>query len=440
MSLSDVLMEINKGYSLSDLTQLSEDNFKEFYPYTGKDFKSYSELKEYLTPLNMSADKIYFNTSMMNNCWYIDRDVIVCVSHLVKFYLDMFTPNTISTLKRGMEEYKENNEWDLYLSRIPKEFQVSLFKDLMAHLPEDKLLETFISIYTSNDQVISTLSKQDILEFLPKGNYTKELDKYVKYKDGLITVYRGSTEKSTPIEEALSFTLDMNVAKRFALCANYGGGVIYKCKVKPEDVLLLVSEEGECEVLVDYDDLIYIEEINILNYSYLDEVDYLYTDVRKYLTFCKGKKGIHGVSHSKRMLKLLCCMYNEMSAILSYDDFNLLALACCLHDIGRLNDGKDDYHGKRAIPKVREIIKDLNISDEDSKILETLIQYHPYKDRVAKKLINSDDYRVNLLFNLFKDLDGLDRVRTHDFDIKYLRHDVSFKLVGIAKYLFKVYR
>ena len=453
MNLSNLLMDINKGYSLDDLIKLNKSNFEDFYPHTTKDFDSYDDLNDYLASKGMNADKIYFNTAMFNNCWYIDGDLILVIPHLAKFHFKMVSnAKVLDDMKNLLERAKDNNEWEDYISMQPSEFQVDIFKRNINRIPKDMLISVFKEVYTSNSQVMESLGKEYIVNLL-SINKGKDVDKLLKYcdKDGNITVYRGTTPKSTPIEEALSFTLDINVAKHFAICVSKEGNKIYQCKVKPQDVLLFVSENGEAELLIDYKDLVDVECINILDIAYLysDEIRGTFDEVSDYLNFCKHLNGIHGYNHSYRMLQLACCMYNELKDDeLNYSDFKVLALACALHDIGRKHDGVDKSHGENAVKLLKGDFNSLRVenglSDIDIKTLELLIKYHCYDDGEAIVNIAMDISipkqcvsKVMLMLSLFKDLDGLDRVRTKDFDMKYLRTKVAYSLVGIARHLYK---
>ena len=68
---------------------------------------------------------------------------------------------------------------------------------------------------------------------------------------------------------------------------------------------------------------------------------------------------------------------------------------------------------------------------------------HCLDDNMAETLdeyfIDNRERAVRLL-KLFKDSDGLDRVRINDLNVKYLRYPVSRELVSFAEYLLREMR
>ena len=81
--------------------------------------------------------------------------------------------------------------------------------------------------------------------------------------------------------------------------------------------------------------------------------------------------------------------------------------------------------------------------NDDKKILQAVIAAHSPEDRAMDKIITNfidpkDDFsRAQFLAKLFKDADGLDRVRINHLDPRYLRNDYSKALVDFSYELFK---
>lgn len=147
-------------------------------------------------------------------------------------------------------------------------------------------------------------------------------------------------------------------------------------------------------------------------------------------------EGIHGVSHIRRtlLLGLLLAYLAELSA----QHTRILAYASVYHDIGRENDGADEYHGYVSYQKAIE--KDLlsGLEDKEVRIIKEIIERHAIDDREAFCLDGvNEDIRdeVRDLLRYFKDADGLDRVRIHDLNVMYLRTEIARKMPLVAQQL-----
>lgn len=152
--------------------------------------------------------------------------------------------------------------------------------------------------------------------------------------------------------------------------------------------------------------------------------------------------GIHGVLHTYRVLRLI--LWLGTLEKLTENEMSILFYSGLYHDIGRTNNLVDDSHGVKSYEKI--INKGLlnNIKDlesEDIEIMKFTIEQHAIKDEIGKKnIINyniTDVSKTFKLYEIFKDADGLDRVRIGDLNIKYLRRKYSKVLVEDAKRLYK---
>lgn len=150
--------------------------------------------------------------------------------------------------------------------------------------------------------------------------------------------------------------------------------------------------------------------------------------------------GIHGKGHTIRVLKLL-------SLIACLEDLNdnektILAYAGLYHDIGRTNDYDDLSHGKDSYNKLvaTGLLNTIRLKQEDHKILRYIIENHCIPDNQGKESVVNykikDTEKALKLYYIFKDSDGLDRVRLGDLDERFLRLKSSKKLIPIAEYLF----
>lgn len=453
MSISDIIMNMHKNYKLSDLTRLTENNFKEFYPHTAKDFESYAELDEFLKTKGLKASNIYYNVNMHTNCWYIDGEVILYMPYLMKFNIDMVDAERIRILQSYYDKAIQDKDWDSYLSFKPDTFRVDIFKNIVRDFDiknKKDLISIVRLVYGETNQIMDAMSKEELKDLLLGTGYKYKVTKKDLLDDrGLMTIYRGETSKSTKIEGALSYSRDINVACHFATFIRDEEPILHIAKVKPKDIIFDINE-GESEVLVDFEALRELRTLNLYTMvDYYGEAEKLFEKVSGLLSVVAKRRGIHGLSHSERMLKLLCTMYvNDLKDSITEKEFNLLAIACCLHDLGRVHDHVDCNHGKNSLSHLSNVLwvaekvgiglKDVEDNDLIN-ILKSVVTYHCIEDNLALKFLEKEYTSEQLkavtkLLYLFKDLDNLDRVRTYDFDARYLRNDVAIKCVGIAKW------
>lgn len=142
---------------------------------------------------------------------------------------------------------------------------------------------------------------------------------------------------------------------------------------------------------------------------------------------------IHGQDHIERVIffaHLLAFHYK-----LDQRDTDVLRNAASLHDTKRVNDGWDTEHGHRA---ALESISYSYADKADDGVIQAVIAAHSTDDKIMDDTIrefikDGDDFeRTKRLAKLFKDADGLDRVRINHLDPAYLRNDFSKDLVDFA--------
>lgn len=147
---------------------------------------------------------------------------------------------------------------------------------------------------------------------------------------------------------------------------------------------------------------------------------------------------IHGQDHIERVIffaHLLAFHYK-----LDKRDTDVLRNAASLHDTKRVNDGWDTEHGHRA---ACESISYSYADKDDDNVIQAVIAAHSTDDKIMDDTIrefikDSDDFeRTKRLAKLFKDADGLDRVRINHLDPAYLRNDFSKDLVDFSYDLYE---
>lgn len=158
----------------------------------------------------------------------------------------------------------------------------------------------------------------------------------------------------------------------------------------------------------------------------------------KFPSYFTNPHSIHGVLHAKRVLLMSLALSHLNN--LNKADTDILAKASLYHDIGRTHDGVCYEHGKESIQKALKLGLIDGEINEENEILRYVVVNHCLHDNMAEsmdKYFIADRERAIKLLKLFKDSDGLDRVRINDLNVKYLRCPVSRDLVPFAKYLLK---
>lgn len=161
--------------------------------------------------------------------------------------------------------------------------------------------------------------------------------------------------------------------------------------------------------------------------------------IKELKTECLYKSHIHGIAHIERVLLFggLIAMENGCDEA----DTVLLLTACSYHDIGRIDDSKDDEHGSRSSSMLSDVIM---LPPEDMRIVQAAIHAHSPNDEHMAQIIASygvnDSDRAFYIAKMLKDADALDRVRVDDLNIEYLRFDASKKYKDFAQSLYDYYK
>lgn len=148
---------------------------------------------------------------------------------------------------------------------------------------------------------------------------------------------------------------------------------------------------------------------------------------------------MHGLGHIERTILQggFCAMEEELQLA----DTELLLECCSYHDVGRLDDSLDPLHGHRSARKLADLT---GRSGEDLKAMQVAVDVHSRHDSDLPEIMAlyapADTARAELLTQLLKDSDGLDRVRLGDLNPRYLRRPTSRDRVGLAQEVFERYQ
>jgi hypothetical protein len=270
--------------------------------------------------------------------------------------------------------------------------------------------------------------------------YKKEKFKFPVDNEGNVEVYRGHVLAS-PVSQASSWTRDINTAIYFSRSLQVKGKV-FKGRVHLDKILANIKYRNEKEVICFPGDVADIEELNFKSFADLKPgldkagITELYNFYSNFINanYFHRPEGIHGISHIRRVL-LLSLILSWMEHIVGNDQ-NLLCLAALYHDIGRCNDNLDPYHGRESYHKGLSLSL-WKLEPEDQEILRFIIENHCINDQQAREIAGEyrveNHYRLFLLYKIFKDADGLDRLRINDLDVKQLRTLSAQKLLLVAQ-------
>ena len=144
----------------------------------------------------------------------------------------------------------------------------------------------------------------------------------------------------------------------------------------------------------------------------------------------------HNKVHCARVL-LLALIIGEKFG-LSDEEMDALSMAAMFHDSRRVDDWLDKGHGKRAAEYYKDYCNENNIPFDLKAYY--IMSYHDQDDDLGLlEIEKSPDLKENciLLYQIFKDADGLDRLRLGPkaLNINMLRTEEAVKLVDFAKYL-----
>lgn len=268
----------------------------------------------------------------------------------------------------------------------------------------------------------------------------------------MVTVYRGGGKLSQPVELALSWSTNRINALRFANRSGRGQAV-YVGDVRPENVIAYFgSFREENEVLVRPGKVENVRKLDLIPVTegtmvrllapVLPELTRYGSLVPKYGYNPEGLFRYHGRDHILRVLTLTLIYFYGSGDRLSQRDKAILIYFALLHDVGRDNEKKDPGHGKKSVVKILSenlSVPGIEFTRTERDIAYLLIRYHSRSDddgfaaiRNNRKWSEEDRRRITHLYQICKDMDGLDRVRFNGLDMDMLRTPFAKRLPLVA--------
>jgi hypothetical protein len=326
---------------------------------------------------------------------------------------------------------------------LDKRIALLAYEKLFDSIPDEDKHEMFWFIYSRCGFALDDFPEEYIKKI--QGYLLRPLD---LPEGDTMEIFRGQSEpRTTPIHREHSWTLDINTAVRFAV-QQEGQAKVYKALIDKKDVTAFIKRKNEKEIVVFPHRLRDIERIQLFSIADLksqlnpqgikERYQYYNRQLRK--EYFYRPEGIHGIMHTRRVLLL-----NIIISLLqgcSEKQLNILCTAALYHDIGRINDNVDPQHGRESFRKTQHLGLLTGVDLSEGQILKFIIENHCIRDSQAREhlpnygLGDGKERESQYLFDIFKDADGLDRVRINDLDSRQLRTVQGKKLIMVARQLY----
>jgi len=402
----------------------------------------YRESSEYLQLCGLDIADFYFKREPDAwFCYYRDF-VLIDIPVFTRSALKTFRiVELINLQKQRIKECLDRNDFKTLFYIIDKRLAVQAFFSLYDTIPDDEKYDIFWFMYSCCNLKISDFAETFIKDIISYRNTPINIE---PQGDGYITVYRGHGYKPTPVTEEHSWTLDINTAIRYTTGIGLEG-TLYKAKVHSNDILAYIKRKNEKEIVVFPSSLKEVQLVNMLSLSILwprlkengiIEKYHHYVKLLKPEYFCRPW-GVHGVFHTRRVLFLTLCLADRLE--FDEDSINLICIAAVYHDIGRINDNLDPQHGILSYKKAVKAGLIRCEKPEEQETVRFLIENHCISDQEAYNRLpyyNINNHKKTLdLYEVFKDADGLDRIRINDLNIKHLRTEAATDFLLVARQL-----
>jgi len=155
-------------------------------------------------------------------------------------------------MKTVITDAVNHEDWAKLFNYVDKKVSLLVFTKLRNRIPIDQQKALFLEIYRRNEYGFHKLNQtmvRDILNQPTPDEYQIQHAIPDITESDIITIYRGVTPESAPLERAYSWTLDKNVAQFFA--NRFGTeGEILTATVRVGDIKAYMSSRSESEVLV----------------------------------------------------------------------------------------------------------------------------------------------------------------------------------------------
>jgi hypothetical protein len=396
----------------------------------------------------LDAGHFSFNRSNMEfpYCYYKEYLFIDFLAFTEKNLEKSRLPEEIAFHQQRLHSVLADKDFSLFFSLIHERLALYAYQELFPQLSELQKSSIFWFI-VNRCQMDARFFPQDFLKCLASAA-SIPLQAFKSESGDDIPVYIGfDSQEKIDLKQTFNWSADINSAIDSA-CTASGPGKIFMGRIAPDNILHYHSISGNRKIqkiVLNPDAVKNLEEVNLLTLQKLlrrlDEKR-LWFLFRQHIAFLKpdyfnNPYGIHGVSHTKRVLFL--CLILSFLLKISEDELKCLCLCSVYHDIGRENDNWDQVHGINSVKKGLSLGLFDGLSSKTVGLISYIIENHCIDDKYLEKKAweynLENPQRALQLLKIFKDADGLDRIRISDLDLKRLRHKQAADLILIARQL-----
>lgn len=455
MNISDILYSGNM-VSFQDLvcqTQIQTEADKQAYADKGYNI-AYTESEFRAAFDAIDPAHIWYSNSILLLMLYFDPEAMLVLNPM-QIMADPANKEAVNAFvefisKTENEEPYKNYMHSAYL--LPDAMRPEYFERLIEKKGDriPGIYKVFWDIYNMSDYGFGGFSS-DLIHTVIQNRTPEDAEKLKEKLEALpdvMTVYRGGGSKATPYQKAWSWTLDINVANFFATRRGDEGGYIVRGIIHKEDIIeAFLDDRYEQEVILEPGTVQVAEVLNVYGMEYiakvLPRITKTYQHYRNILCDeidMDEDSEYHGKEHEARVLLLCLTLAHQLK--LSKKDVTALAMAAIFHDVGRDNEGEDMEHGAHGAERYAGYEEYIAETTPDPVVM-FLCKYHSRPDEEGYRAIQEDPVlnkhakRVRRLFEIFKDADGLDRIRLpggiKELDTNQLRQDVSRQMTLVAR-------
>lgn len=409
-------------------------------PFRPKRFR-YEESLACLEGIGKNIEDFYFNKFTPFAWFAYWRDYVL-------IDIPAFNPNTLATMLIGqvieletarLQACLQKGDYTSFFYLVDSRIALEAYLKLFPRIPDKDKYQLFWYTFSRCNLKLEDFQPQfiHIIQSYRPGELILPHD-----ERDYVEIYRGQVLDS-PVSQVSAWTLDINTAICFSR-QHQAKGRIYQGKIHQDRVVANVKYRNYKEIICFPGDVEEVEEMKFLSLADLMPDLERQGILQQYRGYCRLIKkeyfhksgGIHGIFHTRRVL-FLTLILSWMEG-LTETDRGLLCQAAIYHDIGRTNDNFDPEHGRESYKKILQH-KLIKTKDQEQEILRFIIENHCISDRQARQVLK--DYQVTdpehlfKLYLVFKDADGLDRIRINDLDVKQLRTPSAHKLLLVAREL-----
>jgi len=402
---------------------------------------SLPELHNFITISEFNADDFYVNISNREKpfCYY--KGTVFLEFAIINNGLTDLKERIIA-IENHLNKAVADRDFAKFLKIVDPRLAPDLFMEVFSFIPDQYKYPLFMHVLNNNQYCKDVFSP----EFISKASLYKNACEKMPLADkwGYVKIFTCASKIEELENQAVWYTKIDNAIKR--MISTNPKADIFQALVNIRDIKSYSSKQNDNKVTLDPLRVIKINHMEMIKISELPPLMKTQDLIGWYFYYARQIKsnwfynpqGIHALSHTKRVL-LLALLLAHLEQ-LSDKDRDLICEAAVFHDIGRITDGYDTSHGIASYRKL--IAKGLQkfLPAEGQEIIRFIIELHSVADKAALKQLNKydlDDIDHTLkLYNIFKDADGLDRVRINDLNPDYLRSPGAHKLLLLAHQLF----